>query len=257
MRGAVSNLQYNSMTIVRLIAVSVTLPLILAAAPPEFEVATVKQSPPPEGDLIQINLGRLLNDKLTFGNASLSDCLKYAYGIASDAQLVGPEWIKSKDVRFDIVAQAPPNTPHDQVELMLQTLLAERLKVTVHHEQRELPHLALIAGKNGPKLKEAKASTAGNSAMRGRINANNMQMRGLATLLSRFERQTVVDKTGLKGYFEFKLDWTPDDGIKSDDSGGPSLFSAVQEQLGLKLESQKGPLDVLVVDHAEKMPTDN
>jgi uncharacterized protein (TIGR03435 family) len=62
--------------------------------------------------------------------------------------------------------------------------------------------------------------------------------------------------TGLKGYFEFKLEWTPDDGIKPDDSG-PSLFSAVQEQLGLKLESRKGPIDVLVVDHAEKIPTDN
>jgi uncharacterized protein (TIGR03435 family) len=152
MRGTVSNLQYKSMTLVRLIALCVALPLILAAAPPAFDVATVKQSPPPPGDLIQINLGRLDHGKLTFGNVSVSDCLKYAWGMVSDAQLVGPEWIKSNAVRFDIVAQAPPDTPRDQVELMLQTLLAERLKVTVHHEQRELPHLALVVGKNRPKL---------------------------------------------------------------------------------------------------------
>src|SRR5689334_10560516 len=105
MPGAVSNFQYKSMTFVRLIAFCFGLPLIVAGAPPEFEVATVKQSPPPEGNLIQINLGRLLNGTLTFGNASLSDCLKYAYGIASDAQLAGPDWIKTNAVRFDIVAQ--------------------------------------------------------------------------------------------------------------------------------------------------------
>lgn len=252
---AESNLQYKSMALVGFTALFLA-PILLTAAPPEFEVATVKQSPPPEGDLIQINLGRLDHGKLTFGNASLSDCLKYAYGIASDAQLVGPEWIKSREVRFDIVAQAPPETPREQIDLMLQSLLTERLKVTVHHEQKELPHLALVAGKNGPKLKEVRTSTGANTAARGRITAKNMQMRGLATLLSRFERQTIVDMTGLKGYFEFKLEWTPDDGIKPDDSG-PSIFAAVQEQLGLKLESTRGPIDVLVVDHAEKIPTDN
>ena len=83
-----------------------------------------------------------------------------------------------------------------------------------------------------------------------------MPMRSLALLLSLFERQTVVDLTSLKGDFEFKLEWTPDDGIKPDDSG-PSIFAALQEQLGLKLESRKGPLDVLVFDDAEKIPTDN
>ena len=79
----------------------------------------------------------------------------------------------------------------------------------------------------------------------------------LATLLSRFERQTIVDMTGFKEPFEVNLEWTPDDAVKSDDNGGPSLFTAVRQQLGLKLESRKGPLDVLVIDHAEKVPVDN
>jgi uncharacterized protein (TIGR03435 family) len=82
----------------------------------------------------------------------------------------------------------------------------------------------------------------------------------LATLLSRFEREIVVDQTGLAGPFEVKLDWSPDNGVvpAADGApGGPSIFTALQEQLGLRLESRKGPLDVLVIDHAEKVPTDN
>lgn len=232
------------------------LPLVLAAAPPAFDVATVKPSPPPQGDFIQINLGTLLNGTLTFDNASLSDCLKFAYGIVSDAQLAGPDWIESKDVRFDIVAKAPPNTPRAQIDLMLQNLLAERLKVSVHRETREIPHLALVVGKNGPRLIEAKTSGP-NPARRGHIDASHMSMPMLASLLSRFERQPIIDDTGVKGEFEVKLDWAPDDAVRPDDRSGPSLFTAVREQLGLRLESRKGPLDVLVVDRAEKIPVDN
>jgi uncharacterized protein (TIGR03435 family) len=80
-----------------------------------------------------------------------------------------------------------------------------------------------------------------------------MGMQGLATLLSRFERQTIVDMTGLKGLYEVKLEWARD----PNDGSGPTIYTAVQEQLGLKLEARKGPLDVLVVDQAEKVPTDN
>jgi uncharacterized protein (TIGR03435 family) len=241
------------------------------AAPREFEVATVKSSPPTRvGDLININLGNFRNGKLIFTNASLSDCLKFAYGIVSDAQISGPEWIKSKAVRFDIVAQAPPDIAPARLQLMLQALLADRLKLTLHHEQKELPFLALVPGKNGPKIREAKSdspSRASTTAARGRILSSGMSMELLATLLSRFERQTVVNLTGLEGAFEVKLEWAADDGrpivndgaapAPMDVASGPSIFTAVQEQLGLRLESRKGPLDVLVVDHAEQAPTEN
>jgi uncharacterized protein (TIGR03435 family) len=231
---------------------------------PEFEVATVKLSPPPSGDTININLGTVLNGRLAMTNVTLSDCIKLAYGIVSDDQLVGPDWIKGRQVRFDqvrfdIVAQAPPDTPRDRVLLMLQPLLAERLKLVLRHEQKQLSYLGLTATKTGPKIQPAKpGATLGNSAARGRILANQMPMSGLATLLSRFERETVVDLTGLSGAFEFKLEWTPDDGpVPPGGASAPSLFTALQEQLGLRLESRKGPLDVLVVDHAEKVPTEN
>ena len=230
----------------------------------EFEVATVRQSPPPPGDLIDINLGTLRNGRLTFANASLSDCLKFAWQIVSDDQISGPDWIKSKAVRFDIVAQAPPDTPRDQLSLMLQALLADRLKLVLHHERKTLHFLALVVGRNGPKLSKASDanSSGGNIAARGRITANHMSMQGLATLLSRFERQTVVDMTGLQGEFAFHLEWMPEPSYggpaaATDNPSGPSFFTAVEEQLGLKLESRKAPLDVLVVDHAEKVPAEN
>src|SRR5712691_704453 len=96
------------------------------SAQPQFDVATAKVSPPPEGDRLAINLGRILNGKVTLTNASLGDCIKFAYGIVADAQLVAPDWVKSKDPHYDIVAQVPPETPREQLLLMLQTLLAER-----------------------------------------------------------------------------------------------------------------------------------
>lgn len=130
---------------------------VLAQASPAFEVATVKSSPPPEGDSININLGTVRNGQLTLTNATLSDCIRFAYGLVSDAQIAGPDWVKSKAVRFDIVAKVPPDTPRDQFPLMLRPLLAERLKLAFHYEPREMSFLALVVGKNGPKLQPAKA----------------------------------------------------------------------------------------------------
>ncbi|HEY7333929.1 MAG TPA: TIGR03435 family protein [Bryobacteraceae bacterium] len=230
-------------------------------AQPAFEVATVKRSPPPEGDLININLGNVRNGKLTFSNASLSDCLKFAYDLASDAQLSGPDWIKSKQIRFDIVAQVPPGMEREQMLMRLRTLLKERLQVAVHHEPRNLPYLALVVGKNGPKLHTAEPTRGGSTGMSmlGHIAGTQMPMRTLALLISRFERETVIDMTGLGGVYQIKLEWTPDldRPPNADAPPGPSLFTAVQEQLGLKLESRKGPVDVLVVDHADQTPAEN
>ena len=231
----------------------------------------MKSSPPPPGDRININLGTVRNGTLTFTNASLSDCLKFAYGIVSDAQISGPDWIKSKEVRFDIVAKAPPNTVTEQFPLMMRALLVDRLKLALHHESRELPFLALVVGKDGPKVRESQTAAlgaGGNSAVLGHIIGQQMSMQLLATLLSRFERQIVIDMTELKGSYEVKLEWTPDGNrpiqpeaggalTRIDAGAGPSIFTAVQEQLGLKLESRKSPLDVLVVDHAEKVPSEN
>ncbi len=233
-----------------------------SAARPEFEVATVRRSPPPPGNLININIGTVRNGRVTFSNASLSECLKFAWGLVSDSQLAGPDWIKSGSVRFDIVAQTSPDTPREQIQLMLQTLLSDRLQLAVHSERKELAYLALVPGKGGPKLVAAGANAApaaGSIAAGGHIVSNRMTMATLTTLLSRFERNIVVDHTGLNGFFEVRLDWAMETGTRAaaEPAAGPSVFTAVQEQLGLRLESRKGPLEVLVVDHAGQNPADN
>jgi uncharacterized protein (TIGR03435 family) len=227
-------------------------------AKPAFEVATLKLSPPLEGDLFNINLGRIQNGRVTFSNASLSDCIKFAWGIVSDEQVAGPDWIKSHSVRFDIVAQTAPDTPDEQIQVMLQGFLTDRLKLALHHEQKGMSYLALVLAKGGPKMATAKTGSAANGfASAGHIATDHMTVPRLATLISRFERNIVIDQTGLKGPFEIKLDWALQSQAPTDAPTGISIFTAVQEQLGLRLESRKGPLDVLIIDHAEKVPADN
>ena len=184
-------------------AVVVTVPVALGTlnAQPQagarFEVATVRQSPPPEGYRININLGTFRDGVLTLSNVALSDAIKHAYGLVSDEQLSGPDWIRN-DVRFDIVAQAPTNTPPEQLRRMTQSLLADRLHLLLRRDQKVLPHLALVMGK-GARMPVANPTGPPNqvSQVRGRISHTQMPMPLLASLLSRFERQTIVDLTGL------------------------------------------------------------
>jgi uncharacterized protein (TIGR03435 family) len=230
---------------------------------PEFEVASLKSSPPAQGDTIVINgLGTFRGGRLTFTNASLSDLLKFAYRMTSDAQLVGPEWIASKMVRFDIEALAAPDTPRNRLELMMQALLADRLKLAAHHEQRELRYLSLAPGKDGSKMRTAQEPPIPDTGynVAGRVVRNHLSMPQLALLIARFEKQPVIDTTGLEGFYEVKLEWAPSNlsaQEPAEPAVGPSIYNAVQTQLGLKLEARKGPLDVLVVDNALKVPTEN
>ena len=225
-----------------------------------FEVATLKRSPETGADRININLGSIANRRITFTNASLSDCLKFAYGLVSDEQLAGPDWMKSKAVRYDIVGEAPEGARREDFQAMMQRLLAERLNVALHHEQRVLSTVALVKGPHGVRMKPADAEAAATAPSgRGRIDTPHMDMQRLATLLSRFERITVVDETGLTGLYQFRLEWTPDDARAGGSESGdaPSLYTAVQEQLGLRLEKRKGPMDVIVVERADQVPGGN
>jgi uncharacterized protein (TIGR03435 family) len=243
----------------RIIMLLVATGLVIARAQ-SFEVASVKVPPVVSGDLYNINLGAIRNDTVTFTNASLADCVRFAYGLTSDAQLFGPDWIKSKELRYDIVAKMTPGTTREEALKMMQALLAERFKLALHRERRVLAYYALVVDKGGSKMPEARDGPA--SAPVGvqgqfRIVSNRMPMSTVVTLLSRYMRAFVVDQTGLAGDFEVKLVWTPDDRPIPDDERGPSVFTAVEEQLGLKLISRKGQMEVLVVDRAEKTPTEN
>jgi uncharacterized protein (TIGR03435 family) len=230
-----------------------------AQKPSEFDVATLKRSPPPSGNTININLGVARNGKVSLTNATLSDCIKFAYSLASDAQLSGPEWINSGTLRYDVVAEASAGTPRDQLLVMLQTLLADRMKLILRREQKELRYVALIPAKSGPKMPMAKTDTGSSGPVfGGRIASPEMSMFTLAKLLSRFERETIFDMTGLPGLYEVHLEWSMDQtGQDTTKPAGPSLSTAIQEQLGLKLEARKGQVEILVVDSAEKIPAEN
>jgi uncharacterized protein (TIGR03435 family) len=244
-----------------LLAALITVNL-MPAATPVFDVASLKPVHS-TGDRYSINLGTARPGEVTLTNATLSDCLRYAYGITNDAQIQGPDWIRNKEVRFDIVAKTSPDMPLPQLLLMLQTLLIERFHLVLHREQQVLPFLALVPGKKAPELREGiDSADAPRSFIPGRIISNRLSMQVLATLLSRFMRMTVLDMTGLKGSYDVKLLWTPENlrpggEVNDTDVPGPSIFTAVQEQLGLKLESRKGPVEVLVIDQADQVPVEN
>lgn len=244
----------------RMIALLVAGGFVIAGAQ-TFEVASVKIPPPHViGQPYDITIADIQNDTITFTNASLADCIRYAYSLSSNLQLSAPDWAKSSEARYNIVAKTAPGTKRDQIPKMMQALLSDRFKLVIHHEQRVLNYYGLVVAKGGPKLHEPTAGPATIPAgINGqlRIVSNRMSISEVVSQLSRYMRALVVDETALAGEFEVKLVWTPDDRPVPEDQKGASVFAAVEEQLGLRLVSRKGPMEVMVVDRAEKIPTEN
>jgi uncharacterized protein (TIGR03435 family) len=233
----------------------------LSAQRPEFEVASVKfVDVSTLGNAIPMNIGSVNGTTVTFGNAMLRDCIRFAYDIPSDVQIDGPDWIKSYLFLYDIIAKGAPGSSRADLQLMMRTLLAERFKLVVHNGQKEMSYYALVTAKNGPKMRAfAEVPEKAPHVTTGGHIDNILPMTMLAYLLSRFETERpILDRTGLSGMYETKLDWKLARQLQTKDDGdGPSLFTAVEEQLGLKLEARKGAVDTLIVDSAEKIPTEN
>jgi uncharacterized protein (TIGR03435 family) len=215
-----------------------------------FEVASVKPNDSGTGHSDVDVDGNLLRMK----NVTLKACIVWAFR-TTDAQVSGPSWLESE--RFDITAKAESGKPEPA---MLQAVLAERFKLAVHRETREQTLYELVVAKNGPKLKKSEAAENDMTSRRGHLTATHASMSALAHFLAgpniRLGRP-VVDKTALDGVFDFALDWTPDTDAEKSAEHAPSILVALQEQLGLRLEARKGPVEVLVVDHVEKVPTEN
>jgi uncharacterized protein (TIGR03435 family) len=209
----------------------------------------------------------VLPGSLNMRNVSLSSCVRWAYRV-NEFQISGPGWLASE--RFDIVAKAGGPATGDQMRLMLQALLADRFKLALHRETKTLPAYVLVVAKNGPKLHQSEGE--GESSMDSPANNNvigafkKYSMQDLAELLSKQKlvNSPVLDETGLTGRFDFTLDFTsfvpknPRDlkNFQADDVMS-AIFAALQEQLGLKLEAKKRPVSILVIDHAERAPTEN
>jgi uncharacterized protein (TIGR03435 family) len=249
-----------------ILAAAVTSINTLAQQPPApplaFEVATIKPSARPDGGW------RLEHtpDGYTGTNVSLYKLIQEAYGI-TDVKLVigGPNWTNTD--KFDLEAKFDgsaildaKNLTHSQRAAMLRPLLADRFRLKVHFETKDFPVYNLVITKGGPKFEQTKSEdpgcALGNRGF-GNTNYRGCPVKSLEDLLRYSTGRTVIDKTGLTGRYDFELHWTPENTpADSRDAGRPDIFAALQQQLGLKLEPATAPLDVLVIDSAEK-PSEN
>jgi uncharacterized protein (TIGR03435 family) len=296
---------------------------------PSFDVATIKPAAPPNGGPIRIGMGGGPGTKdpgrYTCSFCNLQMLMTQAYDVAG-YQLTIPAALN--EGRFEVTAKVPEGATKEQFKLMLQNLLAERFKMTVHREKKEVPVYELTVAKGGPKMKESEPEppkdltkaddpppppppppggrpeiaadgfpvwpkpVPGRPMMfmgpgRARMQATAESMEELAKMLGNQVGKPVTDATGLAGKYDFTLTWDgardifgfagglpppppgPGAGPGAAAAGGtplagasdletqPTIFAAVQSQLGLKLEQKKGQVDVIVVDHAEKAPTEN
>jgi uncharacterized protein (TIGR03435 family) len=217
--------------------------------PAQFEVASIHPSNPNELHAASgIKTGK---SRLSAHNVTLKRCLMGAYAIGPNQIFGGPPWLDSD--RFEIEAKTNRPTDDDAAFMsMLQTLLADRFKLVLHRETRSIPAYVVKVARGGPKLEPAPDGDSKTDSGHGRIDAQVITIRRFAEVLSRQLDLPVVDQTGLGGAFNLKLEWNPD---VNRPEAGPSLLTAIQ-QLGLHLQSAKAPVEVIVLDRAEK-PTAN
>jgi uncharacterized protein (TIGR03435 family) len=239
-----------------------TLVILCAAAfgqsLPRFEAASVKPAQSRSGrPVMQPSPGGL---RAT--NVTVKMLMKAAYRLDEASMSGGPGWLDTET--FDISAKTTGKTDESQLRLMLQSLLADRFQLKVHRETKELSAFALgVAKKNGPDLHLADApecvsGPCGNfrKSPDGRLTGERVSMNELARFLSGIAGRPVLDRTGLTGVFDLKLQVSRETSESAPDPPGASLFTAVREQLGLKLEAIKAPVEFLVIDGAQK-PTAN
>jgi len=251
-------------------------------ARPQFEVAAIKENRSGNGPVSVTGLYR--GDRLTATNVSLMTLISLAYKVKIFQISGAPSWVASD--RFDIAAKADAEAAaRSQMLPMLQALLEDRFQLATHRETKESPMFAITVAKNGPKIHAVDeddcvvpaagalppvivpgqtpvAACGGFMGVGNRVNGRRVSMNQLATVLEGILGRTVVDQTGLTGYFDFNFEWIPDlgptspgnpgDTPPSANSGEPSVFTALQEQLGLTAKSTRGPVDVLIIDHVER-----
>jgi uncharacterized protein (TIGR03435 family) len=249
-----------------------------AATAPVFEVAAIRLDKSASGS----SSSNTKNGRFTATNVSLKNLIQYeAYDIPQLRILGGPKWLDS--TRFDIEAKMDDaeaaqlkalDYEHSRVQAqaMFQQLLADRFQLKVHWETRELPVYALAVAKKGAKLQPAK-DTTGNTGTSSNSRGSGVQFTATGQTVTQLAQsltssaahelgREVIDKTGIEGKYDVSLNWTRDTGAASAGTdgnaqeSGPSIFTAIQEQLGLKLEPSKAPVRVLVIDRAE-MPSEN
>jgi uncharacterized protein (TIGR03435 family) len=230
--------------------------------PPTFDVAAIHLHKPVPGERSHIVD---TNGRFITVNVGLKAIVQWAFDVPASRIVGGPAWMSTE--RFDIEAKSesaldsrPGSDPIEsrlEKRRMVRALLAERFHLIVHSETRDLPVYAMVTAKGGPAFlsTQAKGTTVNQSRGRIQIEGGENTMTVLAECLAEALDRVVIDKSGIQGRYSVSLKWTPDEAAATDPSE-PSIFTAIQEQLGLKLDSQRAPVEVMVIDRID-MPTDN
>ncbi|HEY3837258.1 MAG TPA: TIGR03435 family protein [Bryobacteraceae bacterium] len=223
-----------------------------AAPPPAFEVASIKPNKSGDGN----SSFTTTEGSIHMRNVTPRILLEHAFNV-KDYNLNAPSWVD--DLHFDIVAKAPGEVKDAEMRLMLQSLLAERFQLKMHRESKEMTAYALLPAKGGFKLKPVQGDnyslnfTVGGG--KAKATGKQASMANLSDYLSGGALDhPVVDETGIQGVYDFTLEWSPEQNVAEN---GPSLFTALTEQLGLRLEKRKLPVSIVVVDSMNQTPTEN
>jgi uncharacterized protein (TIGR03435 family) len=211
---------------------------------PESEVRPLTESPisPPGAGLF------------TMRQVTLQFAIGWAFGLDSDRITGGPSWINSQCYEITAKLEGDAGLSYEQLRPLVQQLIQERFHLAYHHETQNRKGYALVIAKGGPKLKPSKGEGGYGYIVTDGIKAQNRSVTFLAGVLAFPLGQPVVDQTGLKGNFDFDLNYAP---MAATDSTQPSIFTAVEEQLGLKLEKKMVPVEMFVIDHVDRVPTEN
>ena len=264
----------------------------LAQSALEFEVATVKPGAPDARPIpaeieeqvrFQGGPGSSTPDQIDYKSVTLQLLLRRAYSVKAD-QVIGPDWLTSD--RYDISAKVPVGSNQEQVRLMLQRLVADRFHVRMHRDTKKLSVYTLTVAKGGPKLQppevvpvitdpeerraelrkqslallqqaQARMAAGGPRSLRN-FFLKKATVEKFAEMLSGYVQRPVKDQTQLTGSYSFHLEWVPDGGQPgSDGLSGPTIFAALEEQLGLTIKASNDEFEVLVIDGAERVPESN
>jgi uncharacterized protein (TIGR03435 family) len=223
--------------------------ILLAQSNPSFDVATIKPSDVLEKSGVTSGWSVSFSKNSVATTGTLQTFIKYAYGI-EDVQIIGgPAWLNWD--MYEIIGKTGRDVAVEDLKRMLQSLLIERFRLATHSETRELPIFSMVLANSGSRLQPGDAAQRGVFSFGATFLRGTLDSGSLAAHLTSTLHRAVIDNTGLHGVWEVNLKWAADDVAT-----GPSIFTAIQEQLGLKLKSVKGPVQVLVIDRAEK-PSDN
>lgn len=222
-------------------------------AKPVFDVVTIKPSSPnSQGNKM---IAGVNGRHVLMVNTTLNDIVAFAYSLDPKQIIGGPAWSDGPPYDVDGVPDVVGQASTKQLRTMYQALLATRFQLAVRHEKKELSVFAITLAKNGPKLTKSASPETDPAPVyweHGGLKVTNETMAEIADVMKYVVEKPVVDQTGLAGRFDFRLKWTPDDAPSSDPNAPPGFFTAIQEQLGLKLEAVKAPVDVLVIDKVER-----